>query len=115
MRMYMHNCATMEIIKGGVLGYQQVFDFHHHKFCPGDLTEKEAVYAAIATWPAGIRPVVHWSESQEGRKPHAHSDFIFVRPSLAHAVFTAFAAAQLFYFLQHSEQVITDVCFYSMC
>lgn len=24
----------------------------------------------------GIRPVVHWSESQEGRKPHAHSDFV---------------------------------------
>ena len=57
---------------------QQVFDFHHHKFCPGGLTEREAVYAAIATWPPGIRPVVHWSESQEGRKPHAHSDFIFV-------------------------------------
>jgi UV DNA damage endonuclease len=23
-----------------------------------------------------VRPVVHWSESQEGRKPHAHSDFV---------------------------------------
>ena len=23
-----------------------------------------------------MRPVVHWSESQEGRKPHAHSDYI---------------------------------------
>jgi len=27
-------------------------------------------------YPAGVRPVVHWSESQEGRKPHAHSDFV---------------------------------------
>lgn len=30
----------------------------------------------MATWPPGVRPVVHWSESQPGRKPHAHSDYI---------------------------------------
>ncbi|KAK9844142.1 hypothetical protein WJX81_005743 [Elliptochloris bilobata] len=53
-----------------------VFDFHHHKFCPGSFTEEQALRAAIATWPPGVRPVVHWSESQEGRKAHAHSDFI---------------------------------------
>ena len=34
---------------------------------------------AISTWPAGVRPVVHWSESQEGRIAHAHSDYIYVR------------------------------------
>ena len=37
--------------------------------------------AAIATWPPGVRPVVHWSESQEGRKAHAHSDYVDVRPN----------------------------------
>ena len=63
-----------------VVGSLQVFDFHHQKFCPGDFNEKGALYAAVATWPAGIRPVVHWSESQEGRIPHAHSDYITVRP-----------------------------------
>ncbi len=57
---------------------RQVFDFHHQKFCPGGLTEKQALLAALATWPPGVRPVVHWSESQEGRKPHAHSDYITV-------------------------------------
>ncbi|KAK9831028.1 hypothetical protein WJX74_000567 [Apatococcus lobatus] len=57
-------------------GIPIVFDFHHHKFCPGGLTEKEALEAAVKTWPEGIRPAVHWSESQEGRKPHAHSDYI---------------------------------------
>lgn len=56
----------------------QVFDFHHQKFCPGSMTAKQAVHAAVATWPKGIRPVVHWSESQEGRKPHAHSDYVAV-------------------------------------
>ncbi|EIE22309.1 UV-endonuclease UvdE [Coccomyxa subellipsoidea C-169] len=57
-------------------GIPLVFDFHHQKFCPGTWTTKEAVHAAIATWPEGVRPVVHWSESQEGRKPHAHSDYV---------------------------------------
>lgn len=57
-------------------GVPLVFDFHHHKFCPGEMTEEEAFRAAIATWPAGVRPVVHWSESQAGRRPHAHSDYI---------------------------------------
>lgn len=53
-----------------------VFDFHHHRFCPGTFTEEEALRAAIATWPQGVRPVVHWSESQRGRKAHAHSDYV---------------------------------------
>jgi hypothetical protein len=37
-----------------------VFDFHHHPFCPGGLTEEEALRAAVATWPPGVKPVVHW-------------------------------------------------------
>ncbi|KAK9811584.1 hypothetical protein WJX72_006536 [[Myrmecia] bisecta] len=57
-------------------GVPLVFDFHHHKFCAGLLSEAEALEASLATWPQGIRPIVHWSESQEGRKPHAHSDLI---------------------------------------
>ncbi|PSC67605.1 UV damage endonuclease [Micractinium conductrix] len=57
-------------------GVPIVFDFHHWKFCPGDQTEREALMAAVATWPPGVRPKVHWSESQAGRKPHAHSDYV---------------------------------------
>ena len=49
------------------------------RFCPGSFTEEQALKAAVATWPPGVRPVVHWSESQEGRKAHAHSDFVDVR------------------------------------
>lgn len=30
----------------------------------------------MSTWPVGVRPVVHWSESQEGRMPKAHSDYV---------------------------------------
>eukprot|EP00887_Chlorella_sp_A99_P005156 scaffold40.g5156.t1 len=63
-------------------GVPLVFDFHHHRFCPGGLTEEEALLAAVATWPRGVRPVVHWSESQAGRKPHAHSDYVRRLPNL---------------------------------
>ena len=73
----------------------QVFDFHHHKFCPGDMNEREAVHAALATWPPGVRPIVHWSESQEGRKAHAHSDYVTVRRGLASQLaFEAFGFLQ---------------------
>ena len=59
-----------------------VFDYHHHKFCTGDLSEQEALELAISTWPEGITPVVHYSESKalhesnEKLKPQAHSDYI---------------------------------------
>lgn len=36
------------------------------QFNTGGLSEREALEAAVATWPADVRPVVHWSESQVG-------------------------------------------------
>lgn len=36
------------------------------QFCTGGLSEREAFEAAIRTWPQGVRPVCHWSESQVG-------------------------------------------------
>jgi hypothetical protein len=42
---------------------------------PGDQTQEEAFRIALTTWPAGVRPVVHWSESPEDPKKmlKAHS------------------------------------------
>jgi UV DNA damage endonuclease len=60
-------------------GIPIVFDYHHHKFCTGDLTEEQALRLAVSTWPEGIVPAVHYSESADGRKPQAHSDYIFER------------------------------------
>jgi len=57
-------------------GVPIVFDFHHHRFCDGGIGYADALDLARTTWPSGTTPVVHWSESQEGRKPHAHSDYI---------------------------------------
>jgi UV DNA damage endonuclease len=63
-------------------GIPIVFDYHHHKFCTGGQTEEEALKLAASTWPKGIRPVVHLSESRAIEygdpkiKPQAHSDYI---------------------------------------
>tara|TARA_R100000008_G_C3566189_1_gene159273 strand:+ start:446 stop:1402 length:957 start_codon:yes stop_codon:yes gene_type:complete len=62
-------------------GIPIVFDYHHHGFCTGGITEKQALEMAISTWK-DIKPVVHYSESRaiEYRnpkiRPHAHSDYV---------------------------------------
>lgn len=64
-----------------------VFDYHHHRFCTGNQTEKEALELAISTWPDGIVPIVHYSESKSIHendntiKPQAHSDYITELPN----------------------------------
>ena len=69
------------------IGIPIVFDYHHHKFCNGDMTEQEALELAISTWPEGIKPIVHYSESKslhesnEKIKPQAHSDYINELPN----------------------------------
>lgn len=63
------------------LGVPIVFDYHHHKFCTGDMTEEEALKMAATTW-GDVRPTCHYSESKALNenldvKPQAHSDYIF--------------------------------------
>ena len=64
------------------IGIPIVFDYHHHKFNTGGLTEEQALSLAVSTWPDGITPIVHYSESKalheenEKLKPQAHSDYI---------------------------------------
>jgi UV DNA damage endonuclease len=64
--MYIHNAIKIPI----------VFDYHHHTFNTGDLSEQEALELAMSTWPKGITPAVHYSESKMGSKPQAHSDYV---------------------------------------
>jgi UV DNA damage endonuclease len=64
--MYIHNAIKIPI----------VFDYHHHTFNTGNLSEQDALELAMSTWPKGITPAVHYSESKMGSKPQAHSDFI---------------------------------------
>jgi UV DNA damage endonuclease len=64
------------------IGIPIVFDYHHHQFCTGDLSEREALELAILTWPDGITPIVHYSSSKQKEtgnakeKPQAHADYI---------------------------------------
>ena len=76
--------STLELYEGVYkrIGIPIVFDYHHHRFCDGGLSEQEALELASSTW-GDIKPVVHYSESrnieQEDDKirPQAHSDYVY--------------------------------------
>ena len=62
------------------IGIPIVFDYHHHTFNTGGLSEQEALELAMSTW-GDIKPIVHYSESRtledETAKPQAHSDYLY--------------------------------------
>ena len=65
-----------------VIGIPIVFDYHHHQFQTGGLSEEDALEVSISTWPTDIIPVVHYSESRSKEyedpkiRPQAHSDYV---------------------------------------
>lgn len=64
-----------------VAGIPIVFDYHHHKFCTGGMSEHEALEMAASTW-GNIVPNCHYSESRCIEKnikcnPTAHSDYVY--------------------------------------
>ena len=77
--------STMELYNGVYkrIGVPIVFDYHHHRFCDGGLSEQEALELAISTWPEDIVPATHYSESRsiekedETIRPQAHSDYVY--------------------------------------
>lgn len=84
--------ASMYSVKDLMYIYEKtgipiVFDYHHHQFCTGGLSEEEALKLAATTWPKGIKQEVHYSESKalhEGNpkeKPQAHSVYINSLPN----------------------------------
>ena len=84
--------ASMYSVKDLMYIYERtgipiVFDYHHHQFCTGGLTEEEALKLAATTWPDGIKQEVHYSESKAlhennpKEKPQAHSVYINALPN----------------------------------
>ena len=77
--------STKELYHGvySRIGVPIVFDYHHHRFCDGGLSEQEALELAISTWPKDIKPATHYSESRskeqldESIRPQAHSDYVY--------------------------------------
>ena len=65
------------------LGIPIVFDSHHFRCGPQDSTYEEAFLMAYDTWPKGIRPVCHHSNSRKKyedpscRSMAAHSDYYY--------------------------------------
>jgi UV DNA damage endonuclease len=64
------------------IGIPIVFDYHHHNFNTGGLSEQEALELAMSTWSDSITPVVHYSSSKSKEtgnpkdKPQAHANYI---------------------------------------
>ena len=50
------------------IGVPITFDYYHHKFCTGGMTEEEALRLAASTWPKGITPCTHYSESRRNEQ-----------------------------------------------
>ena len=84
--------ASMYSVKDLMYIYEEtgipiVFDYHHHQFCTGGLTEEEALKLASTTWPKDIGQEVHYSESKAlhennpKEKPQAHSYLINSLPN----------------------------------
>ena len=66
-----------------IIGTPITFDYFHHKFNTGELTEEEALKLAHTTWPKNVTQCCHYSESRrkermdESIRPQAHSDIIY--------------------------------------
>ncbi len=63
-------------------GIPIVFDYLHHQFCQGDLTEREAFELAVSTWPKDVTPIVHYSSSKKKYEDAAaleaaHADLVY--------------------------------------
>ena len=59
------------------------FDFHHHRFQPGGLSEQEAFELAMSTWHHhNVKPLFHYSSCRRTFedpkcKAQAHADFVY--------------------------------------
>ncbi len=69
---YLHNVINIPI----------TFDYFHHQFHPDGWDSKDAAKIAAGTWPEGIKPLFHYSESKNinenvSGNPRAHADYVF--------------------------------------
>jgi UV DNA damage endonuclease len=58
------------------------FDYFHHSFHTDALSEREAAHLSASTWPNGIKPLFHYSESKNKNEnlagnPRAHADYVY--------------------------------------
>ena len=68
------------------------YDYLHHKCNPDELSEEEGLELCISTWPVGITPLTHFSDSRKlfedsSAKEVAHSDWIWSKIETYNKVF----------------------------
>ncbi|HEX2225373.1 MAG TPA: UV DNA damage repair endonuclease UvsE [Thermoanaerobaculia bacterium] len=65
------------------LGTPVIFDHQHHRLNPGSLDLFTAARRALATWPAGVRPKVHFSSPRlDGREVQRGKKVVLEAPLL---------------------------------
>ena len=63
-----------------IIGVPITFDYHHHRFNTGDLTEEQALKLAAETWP--VKQLVHYSSCKRTfedptSRVQAHADWVY--------------------------------------
>lgn len=92
-RLTLENCETaysiIDLLPVHVAtGVPLTFDSHHHVFNDGNISMEEAYAAAIETWPRGIKPLQHISNTEPSLKEgnftdrRKHSDMIHYVPDV---------------------------------
>lgn len=65
------------------IGVPIVIDHQHHRLNPGGLGLEEAARRALATWPAGVRPKIHFSSPRlDGREVKRKDRLVLEAPLL---------------------------------
>ena len=82
------------------------YDNLHHKCNSGNLTEQQAFDLSVSTWPDGIVPLFHFSESLAGKNPRAHADF----PTFVPMVYSTYKKdLHLDFEFKHKESAINKI------
>ena len=79
------NLYSTKMLYDGVykrLGVPIVFDSHHHACGPEDVSYEEAFLMAVDSWPKGVKPQCHHSNSKKKYEDpsvmaNAHSNFYY--------------------------------------
>jgi UV DNA damage endonuclease len=79
------NLYSTKMLYEGVynrIGVPIVFDSHHHACGPQDASYEEAFLMAVDSWPLGVKPQCHHSNSKKNYEdssvaPNAHSDYYY--------------------------------------
>ena len=102
-----------------VVGIPIVFDYHHHQFCTGDLTEEQALKLAATTWN-GVKQCTHYSESRRKEQTLIIED-IMLKNKITHATLHDFPTIASMHkevskikVQAHSDYIVNEILDYGL-